>query len=570
MSAWITGVFSLVVGLLLLAGYVRNRSDNPLTSIKVGDLKAKLREAQGDQPALKEEIRRTDLGQRQLYFRYQDRMKPGVYLLVGGVTSFVLCMRLRGVFQRRIATAAPRFDHLLDGHQHRARWSVAATGGLVFCALLAVAFRWTPALPDKTIASPALSGTAQSAAPDFASAEEYARNWPRFRGPAGNGWSGATNLPQKWDPGTGNGILWKVPAPGPGLNSPIVWNDLVFLATADLDERAVHCVDANSGKTLWRQTLARLARTGAAETQGSPATGYAAPSLATDGRRVYAMFGTGESAAFTLDGKQLWVKNHGPLKNTYGHASSLATWHDHVIIQLDQGESEDNRSRLYALSGVTGEIIWQHPRKVGASWASPIVLEHAGKAQVIALAVPNIVACDVNTGAELWRVEGLNGEVTPSPAFASGLLFAISPSEKLMAIRPDGSGNVTKTHVAWAVEEGIPDITSPAADGELLFNLTSSGLLTCLDAKNGTKQWDHDFEMEFHSSPGIADGKLYLFSLKGTALVVKADRKFTELSLVEMSDSFEASPAFAANRIFARGETNLWCFGQLAERLVSK
>ena len=568
-SAWVTGIFSLVVGAVLLAGYVRNRSDNPLTSIRVVDLKAKLRETQGDQSALKEEVRQTDLAQRQLYFRYRARKNTGVYLLVGGAAAFVLCVRLAAALRKRFATPEIRFGPRPDSFQGQARWSVAGTGISVFLLLLLVGFRWTLALPNPATSRTGASDVAQGGIPDFASAAEYATNWPRFRGPEGSGWSGTTNLPEKWNLKTGNGILWKAAVPGPGLNSPIIWNDFVFLATGDKEQRGIFCLDANSGKIVWRQTLGP-GTSAATEAAGPPATGYAAPTLATDGRRVYAMFGTGESAAFTLDGKQLWVKNLGPIKNNYGHASSLTTWHDRVIIQLDQGESEESKSRLYALNGQTGEIIWQHPRKVGASWASPLVIQNSVTAQVIALAVPNISACDAASGAELWRVEALNGEVTPSPAFAVGLVFAISPSEKLMAIKPGGNGNVTKSHVLWTAEEGIPDITSPATDGELLFNLTSSGLLSCLDAKNGAKQWDHDFEMEFHSSPGLADGKLYLFSLKGTALVLKAERKFKEVFRADMNDSFEASPAFATSRIIIRGETNVWCIGPSTERLVSK
>lgn len=206
-------------------------------------------------------------------------------------------------------------------------------------------------------------------------------------------------------------------------------------------------------------------------------------------------------------------------------------------------------------------MVWQTPRKVGSSWASPIVIEAAGKPQIITLAVPWVIAYSAVDGAELWRVEGLSGEITPSPVFAGGLVLAVSPSEKLMAIRPDGQGDVTKTHVAWTLEENVPDVTSPVGNGELVFGLTSSGLLTCLDAKDGKKVWEHDFEMDCHTSPTIAGGHVYLFGEKGLAVVVEAARQFKELSRTEMGDSFHASPAFAQDRLFLRGVTNIFCIG---------
>jgi outer membrane protein assembly factor BamB len=170
----------------------------------------------------------------------------------------------------------------------------------------------------------------------------------------------------------------------------------------------------------------------------------------------------------------------------------------------------------------------------------------------------------VADGAELWKAECLNGEITPSPVFAGGMLFVASPSEKLLAIRPDGQGDVTKTHVAWAFEDNVPDVTSPASNGELVFAVTTSGMLTCLDAKDGKKQWDHDFEMECHASPSLVGNRLYLFGQKGTAVVVDAARQFKELFRTDMGDGFHASPAFAQDKIFLRGLTNVWCVGKAA------
>jgi outer membrane protein assembly factor BamB len=414
----------------------------------------------------------------------------------------------------------------------------------------------------ETIGPGELHPTDQAKASDAASPEELRQHWPRFRGADGGGVSMLTNAPVTWDPKTGAGIAWKVPVPASGFGSPIVWGDQVFLSGGDAKKREVFCLDGKTGQTLWRQPVASVPDGPAQAAEVPESTGYAASTMATDGRRVYVIFANGDCAAFTLEGKPAWSKSFGALKNPYGHATSLATWQDRLIVQLDQGDTEENKSKLYALDGRTGQIVWQRPRKVGASWATPIVIEAAGKAQVITLAVPCVISYAATDGAELWRVECLNGEITPSPVFADGLLFVASPSEKLLAIRPDGQGDVTKTHVVWTNEDNVPDVTSPTSNGELVFAVTTSGMLTCLDAKDGKKQWDHDFETECHASPSLAAGRLYLFSQKGTAVVVEAARQFKELFRTEMGDGFHASPAFAQDKIFLRGLTNVWCVGK--------
>jgi outer membrane protein assembly factor BamB len=409
-----------------------------------------------------------------------------------------------------------------------------------------------------------LHPTDQAKAIDAAPLQELRQNWPRFRGADGNGSSILTNLPASWDAKTGAGIAWKVPAPAGGFNSPIVWGDRVFFSGGDAKKREVFCLDGKTGQTLWRQPVV-IAPSGTGPAAEVPeSTGYAAATMATDGRRVYVMFANGDCAALTLDGKPAWSKGFGALKNPYGHATSLATWQDRLIVQLDQGDSEDNKSKLYELDGRTGQIIWQRPRSVGASWATPIVIEAAGKAQIITLAVPCVISYAATDGAELWRVECLNGEITPSPIFAGGLLFVASPSEKLVAIRPDGLGNVTKSHVVWTNEDNVPDVTSPTSNGELVFAVTTAGMLTCFDAKDGKKQWEHDFDTECHASPSVAGSRLYVFSQKGTAFVVEAARQFKELFRTEMGDGFHASPAFAQDKIFLRGVTNMWCLGTAA------
>jgi outer membrane protein assembly factor BamB len=577
MTAWVAGVFSVLVGLTMIFGRLTIRAEDPLKSPQLIEYKEKLRLDPPDEQ-IKQRIRQLDLQLRQRYFRQLSRMESGVYLLLGGVAVFVLAIKQGARCQRQLPMPQPKPDASEQATRSaaRARWSVAAGGAAIGGLLFILSLGLSAALPKRTAEMERLLGadettgagepqpTAQPKPSDAASVEELRQNWPRFRGADGSGSSILTNVPMTWDTKTGAGIAWKVPAPASGFNSPIVWGDRVFFSGGDAKKREVFCLDGKTGQILWQQPVVSAPNGPGPAAEVPESTGYAASTMATDGRRVYVSFANGDCAAFTLEGKPVWSKSFGALKNPYGHATSLATWHDRLIVQLDQGDAEDNKSKLYELDGRTGQIIWQRPRNVGASWATPIVIEAAGKAQVITLAVSCVIAYAATDGAELWRVECLNGEITPSPIFAGGLLFVASPSEKLLAIRPDGQGNVTKSHVVWTNEDNVPDVTSPTSNGELVFAVTTSGMLTCLDAKDGKKQWEHDFDTECHASPGLAGSRLYLFSQKGTAFVVEAGRQFKELFHTEMDDGFHASPAFAQDKIFLRGVTNVWCLGSAA------
>jgi outer membrane protein assembly factor BamB len=399
----------------------------------------------------------------------------------------------------------------------------------------------------------------QVGAGEAPSAAEYAKNWPRFRGPEGSGVSATAHVPVTCDISSGENIAWSVPVPVPGFNSPVVWGDRVFLSGGDENKTEVLCFAATSGKLLWEKPVPK--------TEGSPdkkpavpdQSGMAAGTVATDGQRVYAMFADGDLAAFNFDGTVAWAKFLGVPKNAYGHATSLLTWQDHLILQFDQGEADDHLSKLYAFDSATGAVVWEQERAVGASWATPIVIQAAGKAQIVTAAVPWVIAYNAQDGAEIWRAECLDGEVTPSPVFAGGLVLAVSPGSKLQSIRPDGEGDITTSHLGWLAEDGIPAVTSPVSNGELVFVVDAGGLVTCYDAKSGRKQWEHDLGDECQASPSIAGGKLFLITAKGTMFVAEVAREYKELGQSSLGEKVSASPAFAGNRMFVRGEAHLIC-----------
>jgi outer membrane protein assembly factor BamB len=407
----------------------------------------------------------------------------------------------------------------------------------------------------------AMACAAVALAADLPSPEEYRANWPRFRGPDGGGVSAKGDVPLTCDVKTGANIAWAIEVPVAGFSSPVVWGERVFLSGGDEMKREVMCFDVQSGKLLWQSAVPK--------TDGSPdenpevpdQCGMAAATVATDGRRVYAMFSNGDLAAFNFDGTVAWAEFLGTPKNQYGHATSLLTWQDRVIVQFDQGEADDKLSKLLAFDGTTGAVVWEKPRPVGASWATPITFDAAGKSQLITLAVPWVISYSAKDGAELWRADCLDGEVTPSPIFAGGTLFIVSPSNKLQPIRSDGTDDVTKTHLGWMAEDGIPDVTSPVSNGELIFVLNSAGMLTCYDAKNGGKQWEHDFDEPCHASPSIAGNRLVIITNKGTLIEIEAAREFKELARSPLGEKVFASPAFAQGRMVVRGIKHLICIG---------
>ncbi len=569
-TAAIAALLCVAVGAAMIFHHFRAQADDPLKAPQLAALKEQLASRPQDE-ALKQQIRELDLQVRRHHFQTLALTTTGGYLLVGGAVVFLLAARRLLTLKPKPRAQRPK---LPDAAQtaRAVTWmhvSVAVVSALLTAALLLLAFTTGTGLPTRlsdwekqTTAAP--SG-AKAGPADFASNEEMRQNWPRFRGPDGNGVATQTNVPLIWDGKSGAGILWKAVVPAPGFNSPVVWGDRVFLSGGDKAKREVFCFSVKNGELLWQRPVQVQSAAVPADWEWPDQAGAAASSVATDGRRVYAIFANGDLAAFDLNGASVWSKNLGAPKNAYGHGSSLVAWQGRLIIQYDQGEAEERKSRLYALNGATGETVWEKPRPVPSSWATPIVINAAGKDQIITLAVPAVIAYAAADGAELWRVAGLNGEVTPSAVFAQGLVFVLSPSEKLMAIRPDGLGDVTKTHVAWAVEDTIPDITCPVSNGELVFLVTSGGMATCFDAKDGKKQWEKDLDTEFQASPSLVGNRLYCVGMKGVVVVLEASRQFKQLARAEMEDKFIASPAFAQNRIFLRGTNQLYCIGANAE-----
>ncbi|MCX6227174.1 MAG: PQQ-binding-like beta-propeller repeat protein, partial [Bacteroidia bacterium] len=349
---------------------------------------------------------------------------------------------------------------------------------------------------------------------------DFRNNHPSFRGPFGQGISYNTGIPVDWDGPSGKNIKWKVALTKKGYNSPVIWGDKLFIAGADNESEVVYCFNRLDGKLLWEQAAKDIPGSPVTPPKVTADTGLSAPSVTTDGQHVYAIFATGDIVALDMEGKRIWAKNLGVPDNHYGHSSSLICWKDKVIIQFDTNKG----GRLLALNSMTGEISWDTPRKSKISWSSPILAEIDGKLQIITTSSPTVAGFDFDSGAQIWAIDCLSGEVGPSAAYGDGLVFAANEYATLAAIKP-GPTPV----IVWQSDEYLPEAASPAVSGGLLFIATSYGMFACYDAKTGTKQWEKEYGQGFYGSPMIAEGKVYVMDRSGAMHIFKVDRTLTSL-----------------------------------------
>jgi outer membrane protein assembly factor BamB len=405
----------------------------------------------------------------------------------------------------------------------------------------------------ETKAPPPSDGVAVPAA----SAVDLAADWSRFRGATGSGVSGHADLPSRWDGATGEGVLWRTPVPLPGFGSPIVGGDRIYCVGADARAQHVYCFDAAGGKLLWTGQ----APTGPPMPSLPDMTGYAPSTPVTDGQRVGAIFPNGRLVCFGRDGQRLWDRDLGVPENHYGHASSLVLSGDLLIVQYDQGAESDGRSRLFAFEFATGKPVWEVARETAASWATPLLIRTDAREELITSAQPWLIAYDPAQGRELWRAACVRGEVAPSPIFAGGLVFVVSDQGSLAAVRPGGQGDVTQTHVLWTASDGLPDTCSPVSDGTFVYLLTTSGLLTCVQASDGATVWQEQLDGAFRASPSLAGDRLYLVSETGETLILATGRQFRELARCPLGEPVSASPAFAPGRVYLRARNHLFCLG---------
>lgn len=575
--AWVAAVFSLVVAAVLLYDFSRRTVKDPLEAPALQALKAALK-LQPTNEELREQIRSLDLQSREEYFRQRTLAAGGAMLLCGGILVFIVAMKWAGSLHRTLPTPQPR-GTVPDWQSQwtaTARWGVASLLVLIGVVAVGLSVGLRSPLPvytdEAAVVSQSAANTssgpasvAKSKLAVYAPSEEDIRNaWPRFRGPMGSGVSSFMNVPDTWDGSAAKNIVWKTPIPLPGNNSPIVCGRRAFLSGADAKRRQVYCFDTTDGKLLWQQDVPSTPQS-VKPVKLNDDTGFASCTLATDGRYVAAIFANGDLAAYDFEGKLAWSKSLGIPENPYGHAASLAVWKSTLLVPMDQATVKAGKSKLTALDIATGKTLWEVKRPVLSSWTTPIVIHAADRDQVITVGNPWVIAYDVKDGAELWRAKYFRGDVAPSPVFAGAVVYAVgNDTEPMLAIRPDGKGDVTETHVLWKAEDNLPDTCSPLATEELVVVTTSEGMVTAYDAKKGEKLWEQEFEgVKFASSPSLVGNRLYLVSRDGKGWIFEPSRKeCKKVGEASLGEACVTSPAFQDGRIYLRGEKHLFCIGK--------
>jgi outer membrane protein assembly factor BamB len=387
-----------------------------------------------------------------------------------------------------------------------------------------------------------------------------AANWPGWRGPDSSGVSPEKELPVKWS-ATEN-VRWKVPVPGAGVSGPAVWGDRIFLTSSDgryTDRLHLFCFRREDGKQLWHVRLFGSAKP---EGQFLPG-GMAVPTPATDGERVYALFGTGDLACFDMDGRPVWIRSlaqeYGPFRNRWGMAASPVLAAGLLLVQVDHF----GPSYLLAIDPATGRDRWRTPRHTTVNWTSPLVVRHAGQDQVIAVGTNELTAYSARDGKEMWSLPGMQTQCIVTPLARDGLLFVGAGFNfHTLALRLDGKDPATPPEVAWKVRTLGGNIASPVCVGGYYYYAEDSTWCTCLKAATGERVWRQRLGRQFRASPVAGAGKVYFTSTDGRVTVVKVGPKFERLARNNLGEAVVASPALSQGRIYLRGEKHLFCVGE--------
>ncbi len=571
--ALVSGFFFCLVAVMMLMNAMQLRRVHPLDTPALVALTEQLA-ANPDDALLRDQVRELDWLARRAFFVRQWQLESGTVLLIVSGVLFVFSLQLVGGAARMGPSACPGVDSPWAAAS-RARQGIVGTGlallvvgGLVFLSGRrgGDALRRMPPSPPASDAreadDPATRSHAAAGGRDVDGSaaagrggdwpEAFNAQWPSFRGPRGLGLAPNANPPTDWDGASGRGIRWKVRVPRGGYNSPVVWGDRVFLTGADKTAREVYAFDAETGVLLWTAGTDGIAGSPVDPPAVTDDTGYAAPSVAVDGHRVVAIFGTGDVLGLDFEGRRLWGRNLGVPDNHYGHASSLLILPPLVYVQYDHGGG----TSLIALDVETGREHWRIAREVDVSWASPILVGEGGRERVILAAAPTVTAHDARTGAILWSRDVLFGEVGASPAAAQGRVFIANQYAAVSAI------DVETGAVLWShSDRELPDAGSPVAEGNLLFMPTSYGPFSCFDAEDGRVIWEQEFDPAGYGSPVLADGRIYWVTEDGRTRIFQASDTFSLIGEPALGEPSVSTPAVVGNRLYIRGFTHLYCIG---------
>lgn len=405
-----------------------------------------------------------------------------------------------------------------------------------------------------------------------------AENWPCWRGPRGDGTSAEQNVPVSWNGESGENIAWKVAIPGSGHSSPVVWGDRILLVSCleESQQRILMCLHRSDGRVLWQRTVVESIL----ETKHR-LNSHASGTPATDGTKIYVTFlvadghevpapnvGTprpvtpGEMvvAAYDFDGQHLWTARPGRFTSVHGYCSSPVIHGDLVIVNGDH----DGDSYVVALDRSTGKKVWQTPRlHKTRSYCTPIIRDVAGKTQMVLSGSKRIVSLDPVTGKPHWLIEGPTEQFVASMVFDGEKFYMAAgfPTHHVMSIRPDGTGDVTESHVAWHSTQAKCYVPSPVLVGRYLFVADDRGTANCFDTESGDRIWQDRLGNHYSASLLAAGGLVYFTADDGITKVVRPGSQLDVVHENPLGEFTFASPAVSEGQLFIRGEQHLFAIG---------
>ena len=398
----------------------------------------------------------------------------------------------------------------------------------------------------------------------------WSKDWPQFRGPGGEGHSDATGVPVEWS--EKKNVVWKRALPGSGWSSPVLVSGKLYLTAAvpqgggdgPQANRSLHvfCLDAVTGKTEWDREV--FEQGGAKTPNIHQKNSHASPTPVVEDGKIYVHFGHQGTACLDTQGKVLWRNREIVYAPVHGGGGSPVIAGDRLIFTCDGSRDPF----VAALVKSSGRLAWKFKRDTGAnkkfSFSTPLVIEAAGKTQVIVPGSGGVSSLDPRSGREIWFVDyGEGYSVIPRPVYGHGMVFVSSGYDRAvaLAIRVDGKGNVTKTHVKWKTDRRAPHTPSMLLVGDELYMVSDGGVVTCLDAKTGDENWSERSGSGTSASPVYADGRIYIQDEKGMATVLAAGTDYKKLATNQLDGRTLASYAMDDGAIYIRSETHLYRIG---------
>jgi len=605
-TGYVSGLFTLFVATIMIFGYLQLESTKPLENPSLETLKEQY-DADYNNEDLKEQVRTLDLMARRAFFASRWQIETGTYLLLIGAIIFVLSQRMLFVNKRReLSKPSDEFDLL--GKSRKTRVFLISSALSVVILAFIISFLLRKSLPEPlrvetelvsegvslivadqeiehadnlkirdntTDQEPGTNNISEEATdqeirkddtsetiPDQESRSKEGDkkvladlqtdnnlNYPFFRGKGSRGIAPEGKYPTSWDGKTGDNIKWKIKPPVAGFSSPVIWENMLILTGAEGLETEVMCFDKNNGTLLWRAPASGVDGEPQTPPKTTEDTGLAAPTAATNGEVICAIFATGNLVCLDMEGKRIWAHNLGVPDNHYGHSSSLLIHNNTLLVQYDHFKSKS----LMAYDLSNGNKTWETRRQVALSWASPVLATFNGVTQVILSSEPFVISYDADSGKEIWKAQCMSGEVGPSVGINSKYVFAVNDFAVLAAINPaDGS-------IIWQDNEYTPEVASPVATEEHVYILTTWGGTACYDTETGDLVWDHDFDYGFYSSPIIAGDNVYMLDQAGVMHVVSTAKEFTLVAESPLGERANCTPAFSEGRIYIRSDEHLYC-----------